>query len=77
MKTAFTTAAVLVATTFAASAMTSDALVKGEIAAMGFDAGIVDTLSAEQVAQLSRALNNGEDKEARGEVASLLNKFNG
>lgn len=74
MKNLFATAAVLVATSVAASAMTSEALIKNEVKFLGFNAEVVESLSAEQIEQISRVIHNDN---ARGAVASLLVQFEG
>lgn len=68
-----TTAAVILASTIGATAMTSDALIKGEVAALGYNAETVESLTDAQIQKLSHALYNGDDSDVRSAVRSIVN----
>ena len=72
MKLFTATAAVLAATTIAATAMTDTSALKNQVQFMGFNADAVDTLSEAEIVRLQVALHGGSDSDIRGAVASIL-----
>lgn len=72
MKTLATTAAILVATAISASAMTSHAIIKGEVEALGYSAEVTENLSDAQIEKLSSALYSGSHSDVRAAVNSII-----